>query len=465
MTAILRVVFAAVALSTSLAAQEPARTAFVDKTLGYELRLPADWAFDRTAFFGPQGAVGLLRGASPDGSHALQVLAYRVGGGKSFAQWVQQFVEDMRRMPGLAWARATPDEGPGRAAAYAAAESLAGIDRIRTYYRCVQFDATTIWVLSFTTAIGKASASGAAPEESGLLDSAPPAFREIAGSLRVFYDEKFAEQMREALERGRKYLEQFQLQEDVRALRGDPKPRCYRITLAGKPIGFMTREIQRRQHSLDEPRYRGKGKDGVRVLETTWRFGEDGSVRQGVLDLFSSVDAATDLFDVWEAFAPADGATAAITTRDECIREGDLLVFSQLASTGKRLPEPRPPIRVSPTYLGLGWARLLPALLGEQAKEPIAFAIFDTETKGLTNYMLRWLGDRALPGGKPAPCFEIRDGFVETPAHVYVDEFGQVLRVEAGELVVALTPQADIEREFGKRRDEARQRFSPSRKP
>ena len=60
---------------------------------------------------------------------------------------------------------------------------------------------------------------------------------------------------------------------------------------------------------------------------------------------------------------------------------------------------------------------------------------------------------------KTAYAFETRSGFVEQPGLVFTDATGNMLRYEAGELVLELSDETMIERRFGRRRDAANLRL------
>lgn len=450
------------AAQPAAASNEPSLAPFIDKNLGYELRLPIDWRYDRTGFFGPGGSLGLLRGVAPDGTQTVQILAFRSVRQSSFDEWTRAFTEQLQSVPGLVWARSTGDASAKRPSAWVIAEARDGLERWRTVYYCVQFDAGTNWVFSYSLALGKSGEVMSAPAEEFLVELVPPTIRDVLGTLRVFYNEKTATTLSDALERGKQYQLQYKLQEDVKQLRVDDKPRAYLILAGGKPIGTMSRTISRQKQSLDEPRYAEKGKDGVRVRETLWQFAEDGTARQSVIDLFCSIDGSTDLFDIWDASIPADEKLTPVTTRDQCIREGDIL-FSSVTSTAVRgLPEPRRPIRVTPSYLGMGWGRLLPALLGKRAADMFAFAVYDPETRALMTQGIQYIGDKPLPEGekKTARVFELRDGFAEQTQKIYTDEFGALLRAEAGGVVIKLSTDAEVEKLLGPKRAAAAKRLN-----
>ncbi|MFN0136161.1 MAG: hypothetical protein ACKVS9_08610 [Phycisphaerae bacterium] len=450
------------ATAQTAAATDAATIPFVDNNLGYELRVPTGWRYDRTGFFGPGGSVGLIRGVSPDGLQTIQVLAFRAVRQAAFGEWVEAFVQQLGQVPGLVWAVSTPNRESKLPAAYVLAESRDGLDRWRTVYYCVQFDTGTHWVLVHSVGLGKGGEIATPPAEEFIVELVPVPLRDIIGTLRVFYDPQAAIALTDALERGKQYVQALKLQEDVRTLRAEDKTKHYVITLNATPIGLMTRQVVRQKQSLDDPRYKEKGKDGVRVRETLWRFGDDGSASYSVLDLFSSVDGATDMFEIWQSAVPADEKLPPLTTRDQCIREGELLFSSMSTSAASGLPEPRVPIKTGGAYLGLAWGRLLPALLGKKAGEAHAFSMYNSETRALLTQSIRFVDERPLPEGdkkKKARVFELRDGFSQSVQLLYTDEFGTLLRAESGEVTVKAVSEAEATKLLGAKRDAAKKRL------
>jgi hypothetical protein len=79
--------------------------------------------------------------------------------------------------------------------------------------------------------------------------------------------------------------------------------------------------------------------------------------------------------------------------------------------------------------------------------------------------VIRSLGEKPLPGatGTKAYAFETWTGFVERPGIAYTDASGNLLRYETGQLVLRLSSEAAIERQFGQRRDAANLRLRQNR--
>ncbi len=440
---------------------------YVDKAFGFELQLPADWNNDRTGFFGPGASLGLLRSGSPDGRATLQIFVFRELPSPRFSEWIEFFGDQLARISGTERVGVKKvDPTSGRPAAYVVVEARLGVERTRTVYYCVQFDADMIWVLAYATALGKTIGDRTEEDtaEAARNVDIPADFTRLTSTLRVFYDAELARQMAAGLQRGKDYLARYQLQADIRDLRIDDSIRYYQIHVADKPVGYLTRRFTREREPLQRPGSTSKAKEGLRVQERSHRFADDGTVYFTQIDLFSSRDSETDLYEVSHAQVPPAGAAAdePLAVRDQCVREGDALFSTYTTSRDQGLPEPRRPLKLNATYLGLAWARLLPALLGPEPQPALAFTVYDPETRTLITQTIRPLGETALPGrpDKRAYAFETREGFIEQPAIVYTDQYGNLLRLEAGEFVLTASDQETIEKMFGPRRDAANARLN-----
>jgi hypothetical protein len=95
----------------------------------------------------------------------------------------------------------------------------------------------------------------------------------------------------------------------------------------------------------------------------------------------------------------------------------------------------------------------------------VAVTVYDTETRTLITHVIKPMGAKSLQGstGTSAQAFETWAGFCEKPSLVYTDAEGNLLRYEAGPLVLRLSSAAEIEREFGRRRDAVNVRLEQER--
>ncbi len=447
---------APMATAQPVAQSAPALSPVVDKLIGFEIGAPTGWSVDRTAFFGPAGSRGLLRGASPDGLNTFQVLVFSPSADVPFAAWAEYFARQLATISGIRDVRVEPLTHAGREAAFVEAPAVLGADHTRTLFFCLRLDAELIWVLSYAEVLGRSSEDATARAATAL--EVPPLVRRMIDSLRVFYDAGVAREFEEGLERGREYLRRFQLADDIRELRIDESPRSYVIRVGGKAVGYLTRRFARATEPLDRARAGAQPREGLRVYERTWQFAADGAAVYSRVELFSRLDGNTDLYEFNTTHVPAasmpDGKPFSL--RDQCVREGDALFSSVTSTVVNELPTPREPVRVDDAYLGLSWVRVLPALLGVEPRALIAFHIYDPSTRTLVPHSVKVVGERTLPGStEPAVVYETREGAVPSVTVVYTDRAGHMLRLECGELLVERAAEEEIERLFRAQRDAA----------
>lgn|GEM_PF-1083674 len=425
----------------------------LDPALGFELSVPAGWIYDRARFAGPHGSLGVLRGKSPAGTQALQVLVFRSTELTGFSAWLDWFAARLReayagrRIPRLP----RPEANDERTVLLIDTPTAGG--RTHTYYLCVPFDASTVWVLVFAGLVQTA-------EDEQQLRTL---FDQMADSVRVLYSPLEAEKIALAFERGLEVLARLRQQAADFEVKSDE--RFYEISIAGKPIGYLRRSIRREEPKSERGAWRPADRPGLRVDEESWRFAEDGTVRHTELNFYSSADLQHELIEVRTTQIPAPDVPAQrlYIELDQVVREGQALVTSFSTNLDVELPEPRPPIPIGPRYLDGAWVRLLPRLLRDARPEAYAFAVYDSPTRGLMVYMIEPLGPAEVPGlsGVSGFGFLVREGFVTQPSRVFADRHGNVLRVEAGELTLSQVSPEEVERRWAARRDPARQRMRP----
>ena len=105
-------------------------------------------------------------------------------------------------------------------------------------------------------------------------------------------------------------------------------------------------------------------------------------------------------------------------------------------------------------------------LVGEHFGRSPTYTIYDTETRALITQTVEFLGRRQLPqSSATALCFRIQAGFAEHPATVYTDQAGNLLRFEAGGMVLRSSTAAAIEQRFAEQRREVRRRLQQHGSP
>jgi hypothetical protein len=467
----LMLVLLAAARPAALAAQDAASRPAVavvpysDYTIGFEMSVPAGWRYDRTAFFGPDESLGLLRGQSPDGRQSLQVLLCAVEPSLSLEGWLERFLIQVGRVSDTRTASAMPRPHGTREAAVIDVDSRIGAESTKALYLCVRFDSDKIWLFSLAAVVANES-------DQAIVRSA---FEQLAAGVRIVYDAQRAAEINAAFERGEALA--GRLERRIGELKLDAAPRYYEISLSGKPIGYLSRRFSREEHSLDEPADRGgarrgtagDGKDGLCVREESWRFADDRSARFNRVELFCSLDLQTELTEHWSTqLPPPDAVTeAGLTTRDQCVRQDNILFSSFSTSADRGLPAPRAPIKLSPRYLPLTWARVLPALLGPEEAEPHAFMIYDSESRALATHVIRPLGRRPAPAPSAGTlcAYEIREAFAPLPSVAWTDERGNLVRLDAGDMMLTLASESEINTRYADKRDEAMKRAAALKPP
>lgn len=439
---------------------------YTDAAFGYELRLPGHWTYDRTRFQEYEGSVGLLRGRGPGGREALQVLVFRVqpvagapddSGHQplrlpSFEDWVIEFGKlvaadaDAERLVWETW------KLPPRVGALLSYSAKMGGTKTRTHVLCVPFDPSLVWVMVYTGAVD------AEADEARLRQQ----FEQIIDTLEIHYDPAADEHLAEAYERGLKL--RARVRQQGAQVRLDDTPRVYEMVLDGTPVGYFSLRVSREEHTFTAPGARHQHVEpGLRVRERVWRFADDGTVRHTRVDMFSSFNGLNELIEHEITQLPAADVQPQqpLIKTDQVVRKEDVLFSSYTTNLDRALPDPAKPIDVGPVYLDLAWARLAPGLLLNAPHEAHAFVIYNTDTRALVPLIVTPLGKQNLPGTQQtAHAFEVREGLIDRPSLVYVDNAGMLLRLAAGDLVVRRVSQAHVDKTYGPRRAAALNRFS-----
>jgi hypothetical protein len=433
------------------AAEAPAAMVpFVDTQEGFALDLPAHWTLERQRFDGPGGSQGVLRGGTLGDKSAMQVLLFRDVPADPFEGWLRGFGAAVRRIGGVDDLQVEPVAGGARPAGWIGVRARVGGQPVHTWYYCVAFDPSLVWVLSV-----------ALPVEAAQADSLvrPAMVGRMAESLQVLYSRERAAELEAARTAGRKWLSEGGLQSGIGQLRVDQEPRYYVIEEQGRGVGYLERRFTRQQHSIDDPRVRGGEKDGLRVSERAWRFEPDGRALYWSNEAFSSVDGTTDLYELTRGEVPPDDGRdqRARIEREEVIRQDNRLLSSVRTSQDLVLPAPRPPLRLDDTYLGLAWQRVWPTMLGSEAGAMIGVTIYDAEARTLALLTGRPLGPLAADGDKAEPglVYELQQGFSAAPVRLVTDRRGHMLEMTVGDLTYRLVTPEEIEQRFARPREAA----------
>lgn len=454
---------AAAQTETPVPTTAPATIPYTDAAFGFELQIPAGWEYDRTRFQPYERSIGLLRGRSPGGQSALQILVFRIqpeaagaGAGEKlrippFEDWIEEFARTLgenanaERLEWETW------KLPPRAGALLSYHAKLGATDTINYALCVPFDPSTVWVLAFSAALLRS-------EDQATIR---PAFDALARTLKIHYDAMEIEALASAYERGKGLIDRIRKRGSE--LHVDDAEHCYLLVLSGRPIGYFERRLSIEEQSQTSADARQRVvQRGLRVRERSWRFADDGTVRYSRLDLFSAFNLERELIEseLTQIPAPDVRPQQLLIKTDQAVRTADVLVPSYRTSLDVALPPPATPMSVGPVYLDLAWTRVLPMLLRDAPHETHAFVVYSVESRALLPQTFKPLGEKALEGrGDKVLAFEVREGLVDTPSTLYVDQTGALVRLEAGDLLVLRTTRAEIDAKFGAKRDEARKRF------
>ncbi|MBL8880633.1 MAG: hypothetical protein JNG88_16090 [Phycisphaerales bacterium] len=430
---------------------------YSEPSFGFEITLPAIWSYDRTRFTAPGGSMGLMRGRSVAERATLQV-CFSPGFDKlNFKSWITKFENQLMVGAPLKRVDRSERETDGRAGFILEFDEETPTELRKSFYYCVLFDPSTVWILIYAGALPTGSDSAAVREQ----------FRSMIATLRITATPIEQGIFSDALMSGEKLM--IELPERGPQLPLDGDTRYYDMTLAGKSIGYFTRRVSRESMSLDDPRFGGNRKDGIRVHERTWRFDEDGSGRSIRVDLFASFDLQSEIIESEESSLPpkVGAAPLVVTTTDRVIREGETLFSSVVSNLDAKLPERREPIRVGSAYLGLAWTRVLPALVGARSQEPRAFSVYDSTTRGLLTHLIQPIGPASIPESDIGGGYlvETREAFSTSPSRIYCEASGAAARIESGELLLRLSTAKEIEKKYGALRKEAEERIRRYSKP
>lgn len=458
-TAVLLLIAPAGAQSTQPASAPAQQQTYVyaEPSFGFEITLPALWSYDRTRFTAPAGSLGLMRGRSVGERATLQVCLSRGLTAPTFKRWLAKFESELAAGAPLKRVDRRDHSTDGLPGVILEYDEEAAGELHKSFYYCVSLDPSTVWILVYAGVLQPGADATVIREH----------FREMISTLRITATPVDQELFAAALLRGEALLEELAQRGPALALDGDT--RYYDMNFQGKSIGYFTRRVSRETMSLDDPRFGGNRKEGVRVHERTWRFDEDGGGRSIRVDLFASFDLQSEVIESEESvLPPKSGASPlVVTTVDRVIREGEVLFSSVRSNLDTRLPAPREPLRVGSTYLGLAWTRVLPLLIQSGSQEPHGFSVYDSTTRGLLTHLAEPIGPAPLPGAERGDAYvlETREAFSSQPTRIYCDRNGAALRIESGDLVLHLTSAQEIDKKYAALRKEAEDRIRKFSKP
>lgn len=434
--------------TTQPATSLPAGMPYTDYNYGFKLILPPAnvFEYDRTRFHEWKGSVGVLRGRSFSGKHSLQIVIFRDYEMPPFNDWIERFRGDLKQGTGTQSVDIRPLPVSDRMAVVIEQRAQLGASIILTQYLCVPFDQNTVWVFAY---------SGVADDQPG-LNFLKDSFNQITSTLEVLYNPDDAGKLSAALERGvdiRKRILAGAISPKI-----DSKERFFEIALAGKPIGYLRRQLVKEEHDFGKTGANKKTRrKGIRLRELAWRFAEDGTVRRTKLDAFTTDDLKSELIENQIVQLPPPGVSPRVlqVRTDSVVREDFALVSSFSTNMDTKYRDPQPPMGVGPAYLDWTYLRLLPAILLPEPKQTYAFVTYDSEKRALITYSITLVEESKIDmGGKAVAVvsYEIREGFAEQSTRIDVDKTGAILRIQSGDLIISRSTSEQVEKLFGAQR-------------
>lgn len=459
-TAALAITLAALAHAQQTQPAVPTDTiGFVDKNTGFSVSVPAGWIYDRTARPAAGGATSVVRGTSPDSRGRMQILVYDLALKPEFERWIEAFAARLQELEGTlrvateSFPQATPPYG------YITVDAMIDVERTRTYFYCREMAPGRIWIYSLAQRLRRETDATGDPVLRDRESVAIPAgFRALAESYRQLFQPALARQFEIAMERGEKFVTEGALREAILTkLRFRPEPQYYELAVNDEVVGYLRREIRRGREPLMRAGPNAKPRQGVHLIDTSWRFADDGTAHFSRMHLFATPDGTFDLAEITAVEIPGEEAESpySYATRTQLVRERDSLAATFLASDNVSMPEPQAPMRVPENYIGLAWARLLPAILGPEARPMIAFRVYDIETKVLVAHAVEPRGG----GAGEQYLYLVREGYSPQTAMIYTDRWGGMRKTLAGPVALRLADGEALRRKFERPRRRAEGRF------
>ncbi len=420
-------------------AAEPPPDAYIDGSLGFWLRPPADWQLLRERRAEPGGLLVLrmVKRAGPARVHEItlhqRITPRSMGLDEALSELTAALRAESR---GLRIAEQAELRRADRPAAFLSAEHESPEGPMILLTAMVRARPSMFYVLTY---------AGPAASRAEI----EPQFRAAAESFQVLEDERSDRLVRQALLAGTDWLNALR-PETLSAL--DEEESYLAVSVDDRPAGYVRVSI--------EPTTWG-GRDGLAVLEYGWTFAPDAPARCVRSEMFVSFDLQSERWQVTTTtLLPAEGDSpaSADVVLEEGAREKDRLLTSQQFGPGAP-PEANPPLKVPPTYVSRALVRVLPRVIDHlERPRVLAFNEFDPVRRGLILRSVEILGaaDPPVPvrGGK---CFALRDreGLFGRPNDVFVDHTGRVRAVVSGSLKMKPADRTDLEKRYAQRVAEA----------
>ncbi len=277
-------------------------------------------------------------------------------------------------------------------------------------------------------------------------DVAEAVFEVILDSFEVLQSDVGAQQLSEALLRGREFLES----DPATRLGGRLDAEAWMlIRRAGREIGYA--------HVTEAAETRG-GQPGIRVSERGWLFLDGDVAHQIQNDHFVAQDLREGLHESRvRVVTPGveGGAPTVLAYLEQAVQSGDALLLSYTEQAGDRSLTNRT-VELDSSYIPPALERMLPRLIPRDPGVLYAFSSYNSQRRGLVLHSFRILTREEVGGDFPPEAkFVVEDaeGLVRPGSRIYLDEGGHIVRVVAGDDLLVRTTAARIEAQFaGKRR-------------
>jgi len=410
----------------------------LDGEMGFAIRPPADAKVVRHGPDEPGQRPALFQLVSfpvPQRGWALAVQVMRTPPGEPIADAAERIVERTVKHLGLTLLDRRPQQVDGREAIRLSARGPFGGTEIYLLSAVVVATETKRFVVEF---------SGPAADVAKLGDT----FEAILDSFRVLITSSDEVALRRASQAAVRLLPSIVAQGMADQL---VPTSYYRLLSDGKDMGYMV--VSERVRSL-------RGAAGVQVVERGWLFEPTGEIKRIENDLFVSNDLNQERWvnRVHQiGVATQQRSRGYALTRVEGVRRGDTLLVAHSVGPTPTLSSDKV-FGLSSDYLPQALIRLLPRFLVGGKTDPVAFTCYDTKGSGLVTRRYDPVGWDAIElDGKSVSGYRLEDrlGLMASPAVMWVDRQGRLLRVRTGPIDMILTDKTKIDLLYKTRRAEA----------
>jgi hypothetical protein len=274
--------------------------------------------------------------------------------------------------------------------------------------------------------------------------TAQDAFGHMLDSFRILRTQMQQDQLDRALDRGASFMRTAAANDKGISARLNPVT-YLRTTQDGNPIGFI--EVLENATRIDR-------KEGLHIVQRAWLFNPDSSVQYVQEDRFIADDLS---YDEWVNFSQTmpskqvDPKQQLLVSIEGGIRDHNQLVVSSSNRIGATEKQEKA-IEVGRNYASPAWPLLLPRMVDLDTPELYAFAMYDSDRRGLILQVLRLMGPTQISiGGRRVSAFRIEngEGLVPPVSTIDVDKNGRLLRLSSGTVEMTATPKEQINSEFG----------------